>query len=281
MRYGIILFCGFILLIGPGLAALELHPAEGARQEASREAFHVEYEEKEFRFYPGGTITVTASTPGTLRITGWRKGSIRLEVEKIVHNLPPEKAAEVLNNTSIRIRHDDTSVAIFSENIPESPAMLEVNLTLFVPGDKTDILIRKDYGNLHLDSINGWMEVDIGEGSLDVRSLAGYFSAKLRQGNINAEMSGIRWRGLEFSAMTQQGAVELTLPADYSAAVQLETRDGSVFVDYPPRIVEGESVPPNVVSRRNGQMMRASVGEGGTPIKIGTHSGNVLLSLKK
>jgi len=111
--------------------------------------------------------------------------------------------------------------------------------------------------------------------------MAGYFSCSTQRGDIRIEMSGNRWRGLEFAALTQQGSADLTLPAEYSAALQLETRNGKVVVNYPPRIVEGETVPPEIIIKKNSQSLKAAVGDGGAPIKLVTYSGDVTLSLKE
>jgi len=111
--------------------------------------------------------------------------------------------------------------------------------------------------------------------------MAGYFSAITQRGDIVAEMSNIRWNGLEFAAMTQMGSATLILPKEYSAALQLETRKGKITVDYPNRIYEGEEIPPDIIIKDTAQSLKASVGEGGAPIKLATLSGDITLSLKK
>ena len=58
--------------------------------------------------------------------------------------------------------------------------------------------------------------------------MAGYFSGSTLRGDIHVAMSGNRWRGSEFAALTQMGSADLQLPAEYSAALQLETRNGKV-----------------------------------------------------
>ena len=133
---------------------------------------------------------------------------------------------------------------------------MEINLTVYLPGEKTDINAKMDRGEFSVSSINGWVEATIKEGSLEAKSMAGYFSGKRAKGDILVEMSGNRWNGLEFAVVTQQGSANLILPQEYSAALQLETRDGKITVDYPPRIEEGEEIPPEIVIRKNSQTLK-------------------------
>jgi DUF4097 and DUF4098 domain-containing protein YvlB len=204
-----------------------------------------------------------------------------VEAEKIIYYETPEKAKAFLQKSPVRIRHTETVTTIRAAGTPELPALLEVNLTVYLPGEKTDINVKMDRGEFSVSSINGWVEVTIKEGSLEAKSMAGYFSGSVLKGDVLIEMSGNRWNGLELAAVTQQGSANLILPQVYSAALQLEARTGKVIVNYPPKIEEGEEVPPEIVIRKNSQSMKASVGDGGAPIRIITFSGDVTLSKKE
>jgi DUF4097 and DUF4098 domain-containing protein YvlB len=242
---------------------------------------YVERFEKQFSFFPGGKLQVLATTHGNLKIIGWDKSSVRLEAERIVYYASPEDAKVLLKKYPIRVRYDQTSGHIQTEGNPASPATIENNLTLYVPGEKTDLEIQISQGDLSVDSVKGWTQASIREGNLDAKSTAGYFSCKIGRGDIYVEMSGARYEGYEFAAMTRQGSNELRLPKAFNAALQLETRNGKVLVDYPAREVDGESIPPQVVTAQKAQSLKASVGDGGAPIRLATYSGDVTLSLIK
>jgi DUF4097 and DUF4098 domain-containing protein YvlB len=268
----VLMFC----LVIPDLQARQAPQTPAS----SPQAPYVEREQKEFSFYPGGKIEILAGVSGSLTIVGWQKGSIRLEAEKIVYYDTPENAKASLNQCPIRVRWNQTSATIQTAGSPMGSASMEFNLTLYVPRDKTDIKAMVSQGDFSIDSVNGWVEATVGEGSLEARSMSGYFSFNTQRGDIRVEMSGIRWKGLEFAALTQQGSVELQLPEKYSAALQLETRSGKVSVDYPPQVVDGEETPPEITIHKNAQSLKASVGDGGAPIKLVTYSGDVTLSRK-
>jgi hypothetical protein len=94
-------------------------------------------------------------------------------------------------------------------------------------------------------------------------------------------MSGSHWNGYEFAAVTQKGSATLLLPAKFSAALQIETRDGKIVVDYPPQVVEGEETPPEIIINKKSQSLKASIGDGGAPIKLLTTLGDLTISLKE
>ena len=242
---------------------------------------YVEHEEKQFHFYPGGKMQVLSEVPGDVRIIGWKNATVRVEAEKLVYSLPPEKAKAVMEKYPLHVRYNQTSAKIQVEGTPRSGTMVEYNLTVYVPGDKTDIKTTISRGDVSVESVNGWIEVTTERGSLGISSLSGYFSGSTKDGDIRVEMSGKRWRGLEFGAVTRMGSINLQLPPDYSAGLQLETLNGNVTVDYPPGIVDGEPVPLSVGVRKKAQALDASVGEGGPPVRLISHLGDIRLSMKE
>lgn len=246
----------------------------------SQDIPYVEREEKQFDFYPGGNLEVTAGAPGNLKIIGWQKGSIRMEAEKIIHNLPPEKAKTVIERNPIRVKWNQTSATIRTIVSPALETTMAINLTLYVPQEKTDITAKVFRGNFSVDLVSGWIESTIMYGDITAKSVAGYFSAMTQQGNIYADMSGNRWFGREFAAITHAGSVNLLLPIHYSAALQLETNNGKVSVDYPPQVVDGEVAPLTVLTKKNSQSLKAAVGDGGPLVKLITFAGNITLSKK-
>ena len=273
MRLCPVLIC---FLLAPILLSQELPQASSPASPSP----YVQREEKQFNFFPGGKIEISAAASGSLKIVGWQKGSVRVEIEKIVYYLPPDQAKTETDKSRVRVRWGQTSATI--QTTESQSAKMEVNLTVYVPGYKTDMRAKLNRGDFSIEGVNGWIEASIAaEGSLEAKSMSGYFSGNTLHGDISVDMTGKRWDGLEFAALTQHGSASLVLPLDFSAALQLETRNGKIVVDYPPQVVQGETVPPEIVIRKNSQSLKASVGDGGAPIKLVTYSGNVTLSKKE
>ncbi len=272
----------FLVLIGLILIIPGFYAQEAVKQDTpSKDSTYQERQEKQFDFYPGGKIEIANGVPGNLKIIGWQKASIRLEAEKIVYNLQAEPAKKLLEQFPIHVSWNQTAATIRTSGPLEPPGAMKIELTLYVPEAKTDIKALIKQGDLEIAGVNGWVETTSEEGNIVAKSMSGYFSATTQRGDILIEMSGIRWRGMELAAVTQDGSVELILPADYSAALQLETRDGNMTIQYPPLVVDGETIPLQVMTQGSTQSLAASVGEGGAPIKLFTRSGDMRLSMKQ
>jgi len=240
---------------------------------------YVERDQRQISFYPGGKIDLTAGLPGSVEILGWEKASLAMESEKIVYYLPADQAKALAADYPLRFRHTQTTVTISSPPAPrESSAQIEINIKLFVPRDKTDIKIKIAKGDLRVGKINGWIEANLEQGSVEADSMLGYFSAVTKEGDLSVKLSGKRWLGHGFTAATQRGSVDLRLPVPFSAALQLDTRKGDLTVDYPEQMVDGEKVPLLAVVKDNACSLTASVGDGGAPIRIHTDAGDIHLT---
>jgi len=234
--------------------------------------------EKEFQFYPGGKVTVVSGMPGAISIVGWEKGRVRVESETVVRGLGPDGGEDLDEGPRVRVRHTPTSATIEVAGDSRAGRILECNLVVRVPRDKTDIAVTAARGDIRVEGVHGWIEVATGEGDLAAWSMSGYFSGRTERGDIRVAMSGSCWQGLEFGAVTRMGSIDVALPADYSAVLQFEARNGKVAVDYPPQTIDGEEVPLKVGTRKKAQALHAGVGSGGAPIKLVSRSGDIRLS---
>jgi DUF4097 and DUF4098 domain-containing protein YvlB len=241
---------------------------------------YVERDQRQFNFYPGGKLQIVTGVPGNVKIIGWGRAAVMLQLERIVYHLTQEQAQRLASQYPVQLRWSQTSATIRTNGPPQSAATMEMNLTIYVPKEKTDINAQLLQGDLAVGAVNGWVEGNLNEGNIEAKSLSGYFSAVTKRGDINVEMDGKRWRGHEFSAVTQKGSVSLVLPVDYSTALLLETKDGSIQIQYPAQTVDGESIPLLAVAKNKASSLAATLGQGGAPVKLHTTSGDVKLAAK-
>jgi hypothetical protein len=263
--------CLFLLCF---LFHLTLHASEAAGQDS--QSPYTERIKREFKFYPGGKIQITSGLPGNLKVVGWQRGSVVLEAEKVFYRMTPEDAKQLSKQIAIQVHYTQTAATIRTSG-PQQQASVEINTTLYVPKDKTDLKIQVSHGDFSIDSVSGWVEATLQEGSIEAKSGSGYFSLLTQQGDLDVQLSGKHWDGLGFTAVTHRGKVSLGLPVEYSAALQLETRNGNFTLDYPEQLVDGESVPLAVVTDKVVRSLTATVGEGGAPIRIHTGAGDIQL----
>ena len=241
---------------------------------------YTDNQEKEYRFYPGGKIGISLGAPGNLKIIGWNRGSVRMEAEIKVYSLEEEKARTFLEKSPVSVRYNETASTIQVAEAPGLKGFLEVNMTVYVPSAKTDLAMQMKKGDFIVETVNGWLETTIAEGNMRLTDIDGYFSGKTQKGNIVVNLSANRWSGQGFTAVTEDGRIELILPEKFSAALQLDTRNGEITVDYPAQEVDGELVPIEIATQKKTRQLRARIGSGGAPLNLGTKSGDVFLTKK-
>ncbi|NWG14035.1 MAG: hypothetical protein HXY20_10925 [Acidobacteria bacterium] len=241
---------------------------------------YIEKSRREVAFYPGGKLELTLALPGDVMISGWDRPVVLVEMEKIIYRLPEDEARSLASRHPLQVRHTQTLATVRVAAPAMVPANIEVNLTVRVPKQRTDLKLTLRKGDLRLQEINGWIEATLPEGSMEIRSVSGYFSGITRLGDIEADLSGKRWEGFGFTAVTHNGKVLLRLPAQYSAALQLQTEEGAISIDYPEQLVEGEAIPLAAVAKKKARSLSATVSEGGAPVRLMTMRGDVRLESK-
>jgi len=246
-----------------------------SRQNADPQSPLVEKSEQEFAFYPGGRVEIVAAAPGSFRIAGWQKAAVRVEMEKIYYYLTPEQAQSFARLYPAKVTKTNTAIKISTTGSPKPGVNMEVNVQVWVPLERTDLKIKMIKGDLSVAAVNGWVEATIEEGNLEARDLSGYFYTVTKRGDLKVELSGKRWTGYSFSARTERGSIELSLPEDFSATLQLHTKDGTITADYPPQMVEGDSVPLKIMAKKKTRTLSSQIGDGGAQIKLITNLGDI------
>ncbi len=265
----------------PGLI-LSLIFASGQPQAATQSAGpsepFVERNQKQFNFYPGGKLQIEAGVPGNLKVIGWDRAAVVVDYERVIYRRMEGEARDLAARFPIQVRWTQTLGTIRILGPPKDDAEMEVNFTVRVPKLRTDLNIRMARGDLAVSDVTGWIEATLGEGSVEANALSGYFSVITQQGDLDIRMTGRNWTGHSCTAVTRRGSVALLLPRSYSAALQLETGDGGITIDYPEQLVDGEAVPLTAAAKKNARSLSATVGDGGAPIRLKTASGDVRLT---
>jgi DUF4097 and DUF4098 domain-containing protein YvlB len=243
---------------------------------------YVEKQQRQFSFYPGGKLQISTGIAGNVKIIGWEKSSVQLEVERIIYYVPEDQAKLIASQYPLYLTWTQTNAVVRTSGPLGSAAKMEMNLALYVPQSKTDVDAKILQGDFAIEKVNGWVEATLTEGNIEAVSMGGYFSATTRRGDLSAEMAGSRWVGHDFSAVTQNGSIHLELPVGYSTSLSLETRAGEITFDFPDQVVDGQTIPLQVVSKKKtGKTLAAPIGGGGAPLKMLTHQGNIELVARR
>jgi hypothetical protein len=110
---------------------------------------------------------------------------------------------------------------------------------------------------LALETVNGQVEVATARGPLTAHTV---------NGNIDATLSGAATTAA-VELRTVNGSISAAVPAVFDADLEAQTVNGRVHSELPLR----------VVGRINPRQLRATIGRGGTPVKITTVNGSVTI----
>lgn len=89
---------------------------------------------------------------------------------------------------------------------------------------------RTTRGAINISDIDGAVTAENDDGTIHIQ-IPGYATARTRQGNISVTFSDLNWPGtLHFS--TQNGDIEVWVPAIINAHVHLHTDRGTIFSDF-------------------------------------------------
>jgi DUF4097 and DUF4098 domain-containing protein YvlB len=137
---------------------------------------------------------------------------------------------------------------------------------IFVP-QNTTVTVKAVNGGISVMDVRGSLKFETTNGGVHLSRLAGEISGSTVNGSVNIEFTGASWEGNHVSVTTQNGGVNLSVPANYSAHFQTETQNGGLRSDF----------PLNVQEDRQSRTHDFTTGGGGAVIHVKTTNGGVAL----
>jgi len=122
---------------------------------------------------------------------------------------------------------------------------------------------RSELGQIQLRDFTGTAQIASVSGPLQVLSAAGDISGSSDNGPVYVGLGGDRWVGRGLDLQAQNGPVYVSIPARYSAHLDVGTTNGPLDLTYPVH-----------VRRMNSKRIRAEIGEGGPTIRVTTVNGS-------
>jgi len=214
---------------------------------------------------------------GNVTVDSWDRPEVRVRAVKTVKAVDRDDAERALREAKIAIsRAGDRRLKIETEHTrsPERGFLswlvdrkpdASVAYHLTVPRG-VDLEASTVNGRLDLQGIDGRLRLSTVNGPIQARDLGGTLRASTVNGAIDAEMRRLP-EGAELTLQTTNGGVELALPADVRASVEVSTINGGVSTDFP---LEREG-------RWGPKRMHGDLNGGGGTIRIETTNGGVAL----
>ncbi|RQG98545.1 DUF4097 family beta strand repeat-containing protein [Natrarchaeobius oligotrophus] len=233
-------------------------------------------------FDPDGaeTIAIVEST-GDVSVAGDDRDTVAMDVVKQASSVRTD--LEALELTRERV---DDVLEFRSEYRSETgwfesePAM---NLDVAVPEElavdrlrtstgritarnvRGDLAAESSTGTVRIESVDGTVAAETSTGSIEIRDVAAVGSAFASTGSIDAEIPAIDG---DTDVRTSTGGVDAALSPDLDAELEVSTSTGSIDV--------GDLELDD--AHRDGDFLRATLGDGGPRLRVETSTGSIALS---
>lgn len=207
-----------------------------------------------------GPLTVDAGENGAVAIYGWDRDSVSV-VAMIQARASSEADARQLVD-AIRV---DAKGSTIRATGPETAWRKEwyVSFEVYVPR-RTDLSLETENGPLSISDVTGKMDLRAQNGPVSLSGVGGDITARVQNGPLSVTLAGIKWEGAGLDAEARNGPVDLAIPERYNAQLETGTVNGPMDLGFPLTV----TVQGHVTNR-----IRATLGDGGAPVRVVTTNG--------
>lgn len=217
-------------------------------------------EDREYRLDARSALAVDAGQNGGVDVTGWDRDEIRLVVRISASSRggdPRDLVREVeigtggtIQATGPRTRRGDSWAASFSLMVPRATALR----------------LRASNGGIKVQELTGDVMARTTNGGISVLGGAGRVQGETTNGGVRLDLTGRSWDGAGVELRTTNGGVQVSVPDDYSAELEVGTVNGGMRLDI-----------PVTVQGRIDRRIRTTLGGGGALIRATTTNGGVVV----
>ena len=140
-----------------------------------------------------------------------------------------------------------------------------VNIELQVPRNAILTLNTKN-GGIAINDFGGQAKLHTTNGGVSLSSVNGDIRGETRNGGVTINLTGDHWDGQGLDIETHNGGINMTLPDNYSAALETATVNGRIHMDF-----------PVTVTGRIGRELTTTLGAGGAKLRAVTTNGGVTI----
>lgn len=207
-----------------------------------------------------GQVEVDGGRNGGIVVEGWDGDEVRVTA-RVRANARSERRADELV-ASVRLMASGGRLSADGPRTERGEGW-HVTWEIQVPR-RQDLRLDATNGGLAVRGVEGRMELETTNGGVRLEDVGGDVRARTTNGGLDVRLDGGAWRGAGLDAQTTNGGVDLRVPEGYSAELDAGTTNGGFDLGFPVR-----------VSGRLGRTLRATLGDGGPPVRVVTTNGGV------
>lgn len=188
-----------------------------------------------------------------------------------VHISPTARLRVALpRNSQLTARSDDGSIAV--EDLAGKITLNTHDGSVRATRVSGELTVRSGDGAIRIDDVEGKLDLETDDGSIAGEAKPTFLRAHTGDGSIRVEVKPDSSMDADWDVQTSDGSVVLTLPNDFNAQVDAESRDGSVRASHPGLKSEDREGEDRAERRRT---MRATLGAGGRVLRVRTGDGSI------
>jgi len=243
----------------PAQTAAPAHDVCAERErDDSRRAHHCEV--RDAVFARSETLDVDPGQNGGVHIRAWDRADVRLRTRVEASAETDARARDLV--ASVRVTTLDGRIRSNGE-MQMRDEHWATSFYLDVPAN-VRLAINTRNGGISLEGFTGTAELRAVNGGITLTRVGGDLRGHTQNGSLRIELSGTRWNGTGLDVATTNGAVQLTIPDNFSAELETGTVNGRVEIDFPMMIHAGRQ-----------RLFTTTLGAGGPKIRAMTTNGRV------
>lgn len=212
-------------------------------------------------------IDIDASPNGGIRVRGSDRGDVLVRSRISASAGSDAEARQLVAN--IRIETAGGSVhAVGPDGSGDREVTWSVSFEVQVPRNAMLTLTTKN-GGISIDDFGGTAKFRTTNGGISLANVGGDIRGETTNGGVTVDLNGDHWDGQGLDLQTHNGAVRMSLPSNYSAALETGTTHGRIAIDF-----------PIAVQGRIDRELTTTLGAGGAKIRAVTTNGAVTIRKK-
>jgi len=199
---------------------------------------------------------------GSVDVEGWDRDEVEVRAVETAQNDPRD-----VDRVEIEVESDPSKVDVHTRYPDGQGAGVAVEYHIYVPNRVLLESVHTVNGSLIVRGIDGGGELRSVNGDVEVLESSGRFNAKTTNGNLRLELRELG-DGAPMNLETVNGSVELGLPWDARADLNIRNMNGDLYSEFP--VTSTTALPGS-------QAFHGRVGRGGGAISVRTVNGGIRL----
>lgn len=183
-----------------------------------------------------------------------------------------------MTSTGLNVEADNNQVRISTDSFQRT-----IDLTVTVPVRTSLSLKSVNDGNIVVTGVDGEMDIDDVNGSVTLNHVSGSVVAHALNGRVLATLDRADPKPMAFSSMN--GDIDVTLPQNIKATLNMRTDNGEVFSDFDVQVQAGAPQQQVEDGRSHGgkyrvkidKNVRGTINGGGPEIQLKNFNGNIYI----